>query len=702
MYLWVFSLLTATCFYPIHLKLMYGHDIQAYEIINPKFKEVDTNRNMYLTEDYKWNKEFDVEMQFQAFNKSFHLLLYEDLLFQKIQIKSYVSHKSSKSLQDSCNFYEGFLNDSSFDSRVSGYLKNGIFIGIITANDTTYFMESADLFFPNYNHSGKIVIYKSKDNIQLEEYQTSGDISNEIPKRNTMFPFRGKGDNYYYFKRINKTGIPDENRTCQIEMVADHTLYEYFKKDESTVSAFLYLHAKYTDSIFRKTDFDGDGFPDNIRIVVKNIFIYKSINDPNYPMARVSSLLEFLKNFSKRTQYFCLSICICHRHYSSKVVGRAYKPTPGRWGAPGGICQRPVIFQRDGFRVSLNTGVVTIVNSQGTTFPLITTLLAVSHEIGHSFGSDHDLTENLFCSPGGDKGHYLMHPKTSKKVKELSNVFSPCSRRDMYKIIKERGSCLKSSPSICGNGIREGNEECDCGWEKICKHIDHCCTPSDAKAPEKGCTFRNKTGVFCSPEESLCCTKDCTVNKEKDKICYESDTSCLISYCDQKSAVCPVPDKAPDKHPCLKSSRTCNRGFCNSSVCLDNDLEECNCEKWHSVCFVCCLKDRQCKPAHKFGLLTPWNSPFVHVEGTRCNGSRNYRCDGTGRCIDVKTRVQLDKDEKVMWWGLSILVFVFFLLLTIFVCLLIQHLKSYFLKRILYLFQPHSHAQLLKIFVDWT
>ncbi|GFR14615.1 disintegrin and metalloproteinase domain-containing protein 10 [Trichonephila clavata] len=660
----------------MHLKHTYGPDIKAYEIINPVIKEANANRNTHPVKDNKFDKEFDAEVQFRAFNKSFHLLLYKDLQFQKVRIESYRSFKSSEHYKASSNFYEGTLKDSGFDSRVSGYIENGIFSGIIAENGTVYFLESADLFFHNFIHSGNIVIYESADITNFEEYQDFRDNENEPLKKN-MFLYRNKLDEYY-FKGINRTLKPGEHYACRIEMVADHTLYEYFNKNVYVVSAFLYLHAKYADSVFRRTDFDGTGVPNNIRIVVEKIYIYESLNDPNYPMAKASSLFDFLSKFARRTQYFCLSICMCYRRYSSRAVGNAYKPTTGIHGLPGGICQEPLYFRLDGFKyvkMNFNTAVVTIIGTNRKVLPLITTLLAITHEIGHSFGSDHDSPTNLFCSPGGEKGHYIMHPTTTKKLKELSNVFSLCSRRAMYKIIAERGNCLKVYPSTCGNGIREGNEECDCGWEKICKYLDPCCTPFDAKAPEKGCTFRNKTGAVCSPKESPCCNKDCTVNRQKDKICYESDTSCFISYCDQNSAVCPAPEKARDAYPCLKSSKTCHKGFCNSSVCLDNNLEECKCKEWHYFCFVCCLKDKKCIPAHNIGFLTPWNSPFVLVEGTPCNGSKHNRCDGTGRCINVKTRVEVDTGEKAIWWALAILVLVVLVLLLIFIYLLIKHLK---------------------------
>lgn len=69
--------------------------------------------------------------------------------------------------------------------------------------------------------------------------------------------------------------------------------------------------------------------------------------------------------------------------------------------------------------------------------------------------------------------------------------------------------------AICGNGVVEEDEECDCGWEDECK--ESCCVPMGESAnlrtrsrairePSSGdleaqppCTLRK--GVVCSPSQ---------------------------------------------------------------------------------------------------------------------------------------------------------------------------------------------------------
>ncbi|KAG8200598.1 hypothetical protein JTE90_000667 [Oedothorax gibbosus] len=473
--------------------------IKTYEIVDcHSFLPAKYNFNKFPEED-RLQYEADAEVSFRAFNRDFHLLLYEDSNFQDLE----VSHTSIKRNLTKTNFYEGIVKEHSLDSAVVGYLNDNVFSGSIKEKEVIYFIEPASSFLSAPIDSSKIVVYRSKD--VINKHQDHFEANSSESSLN-LFPLFKSFRNMSYLPQGIKKESNDTDYTCQIEMVADHTLYEYFKKDSDTLSVFLYLHAKYADVIFRRTDFDGDGFPDNIRIKVKKISIYKTASDPNYPMAKAQDLDSFLNSFSLRSQNYCISFCLSHRSYKATAVGKAFRPESQPFATPGGICQFS-IWKR-GVKRYLNTGVVTIVNSRKQAMPLITTMLAFTHEMGHLFGSDHDPVNHLICSPGGNLGNYLMYPRTSTVFKPRNSHFSPCSRQQIHWIIQERGECLKSHPGICGNGVRESDEECDCGWEKSCSHLDSCCTPSDAKPPEKGCTFRKN----CSPKESKSRTRDCTVD----------------------------------------------------------------------------------------------------------------------------------------------------------------------------------------------
>ena len=55
--------------------------------------------------------------------------------------------------------------------------------------------------------------------------------------------------------------------------------------------------------------------------------------------------------------------------------------------------------------------------------------------------------------------------------------------------------------ALCGNGVVEEGEECDCGWEEDCE--EECCWPQRTDYPkgQKPCTLRpNKP---CSPTQVI-------------------------------------------------------------------------------------------------------------------------------------------------------------------------------------------------------
>lgn len=645
---------------------------KKYDIVDCFVSGIRSKRNLHYTRNGRISHALEAEVYFKLREKDFNLLLVQDPDFEKVKVESFSSHNFTTVEAIDASLFHGVLKNESLSSHIIGYIQDNVFVGIITLTETVYFIEPASRFFSNLTTENKVLVYKGEDVLAENDHF--------VLKRSTLWEkFR---DRFNFDvaeilpKGINKSANASEDYACVIEVVADHTLYNYFEGNLNKLAAYLYMHIKQVDSIFRRTDFDGDGKRDRIRIIPGKIFIFKSENDPDYPMKAASDLNKYLRLFSLRTQNYCLSICVTFRDSRNSVIGVAFRAHSSSYGPPGGICQKP-IQTFSSAKQSVNSAVVTIRDRNGIALPIAVSILAIAHEIGHSFGSEHDAAENLLCSPGNKKGFYLMHPKSQSGQTSLSSFFSPCSKKSIAGVIASRGECLKPYPATCGNSVQEGEEECDCGKEVTCQYVDHCCTPSDAKQPESGCTFRKTRGSVCSPTENECCFNNCTVNKDKNVQCYNDFLTCKISYCDGENATCPEPEVAPDKYPCRGTSKSCSGGFCNSSVCLDNNLKNCVCENSFE-CYVCCDKAGSCVTATSLGFLTSSGKEYYALEGTPCNLER-FQCDGQGRCIDPLRRGK-DSTKKrsfSFWWAIGGLTFALMVILLV----LIYLFKEFALKK---------------------
>ncbi|KAJ2368558.1 hypothetical protein IW150_005377, partial [Coemansia sp. RSA 2607] len=196
----------------------------------------------------------------------------------------------------------------------------------------------------------------------------------------------------------------------------------------------------------------------------------------------------------------------------------------------------------------------------------------VAHEIGHNFGASHDCTSSNCpcsgsscdqccpCSNSCDcNAMYIMNPTSPVS----SDNFSPCSIKDMCGTIKSTGlKCLQDpgkratlSAGMCGNGIKEKGEECDCGTSEECKN-DPCCDASTCKL---------KAGAMCADVNDLCCDKCKVVSQGT--VCRPKYSDCDIAeICDGSSADCPEDKHIKDGDSCgtTGAGLTCASGQCTS------------------------------------------------------------------------------------------------------------------------------------------
>ncbi|GJJ72630.1 hypothetical protein EMPS_04988 [Entomortierella parvispora] len=213
--------------------------------------------------------------------------------------------------------------------------------------------------------------------------------------------------------------------------------------------------------------------------------------------------------------------------------------------------------------------------------------MVVAHEIGHGFGAIHDCNSQTCAANGVATGqccplstttcdagaNYIMNPSESVATKQ----FSPCSIKTICATIKSSsGQCLRppgtrstqnSQSNICGNGLKEPGEECDCGSAADCAK-DPCCD---------GTTCKLKGGAVCDDLNDDCCL-NCKL-KPQGQVCRPSISQCDIQeVCSGTSATCPADEHLANQTPCngttQGSNGTATSGLeCANGVCTSRDLQ---------------------------------------------------------------------------------------------------------------------------------
>ncbi|XP_065661580.1 zinc metalloproteinase-disintegrin-like atrolysin-A isoform X1 [Hydra vulgaris] len=177
----------------------------------------------------------------------------------------------------------------------------------------------------------------------------------------------------------------------------------------------------------------------------------------------------------------------------------------------------------------------------------------VAHELGHNLGMVHDEHTQCLCYDN-EKSNCIMGSYLDGDVKS----FSECSVRYFNAFISSgKGACLYDypvgwvKPPICGNGIIEKGEECDCGSRKNCAFFGNCCHPVT-------CTL-HKNATCAS---GGCCHK-CQF-QPRGTTCRKKSKECdLPEYCNGESNTCPKDVYIQDSYSC-----GAGKGFCKKGVCL--------------------------------------------------------------------------------------------------------------------------------------
>ncbi|XP_048218326.1 disintegrin and metalloproteinase domain-containing protein 21-like [Perognathus longimembris pacificus] len=302
----------------------------------------------------------------------------------------------------------------------------------------------------------------------------------------------------------------------ELAVVTDHDFFTYSQSNLSRVQDDVFLVVNIVDSVYHQLD---------TYVILIGIVIWNQGNV--FPIIDINKVLEDFTQW-KQVSLSQLQHDAAHLFIKSSIsiLGLAYVAS---------ICRPPLNcgvdnFQEDPWSLFANT---------------------VAHELGHTFGMQHD---EKFCSCG-EKGCIM------SAFRVPAERFTNCSYDTFKKTTLNQGSCLHSHPrpggvfwlKRCGNGVVERGEECDCGSIQQCNQ-DPCCLLNCTLKPGATCAF------------GLCC-KDCKF-MPLGKLCRKQVNECdLPEWCNGTSHQCPEDGYVQDGIPCSATA------YCYQKQCHSHDQQ---------------------------------------------------------------------------------------------------------------------------------
>uniref|UniRef100_A0A674E7Q8 Disintegrin and metalloproteinase domain-containing protein 10 n=1 Tax=Salmo trutta TaxID=8032 RepID=A0A674E7Q8_SALTR len=599
-----------------------------------------------------------LQLDFHAHGRHFNLRMKRDTSLFSPDLKVEVSGVEAP--YDPSHIYTGEIFGEK-GTLTHGSVVDGRFEGFIQTHQGMYYVEPSERYLRDKDVPYHSVIYHEGDINYPHKYGSEGGCADHSVFER-MKKYQASGEELVFSLPRDeshghgpvilrkKRAAQIEKNTCQLFIQTDHLFFKYYGTREAVI-AQISSHVKAIDSIYQGTDFLGIR---NISFMVKRIRINTTSDERDttnpfrFANIGVEKFLEL--NSEQNHDDYCLAYVFSDRDFDDGVLGLAWVGAPA--GSSGGICEKSKLYS-DGKKKSLNTGIITVQNYASHVPPKVSHI-TFAHEVGHNFGSPHD--SGTECTPGESKaqekkeqGNYIMYARATSGDKLNNNKFSICSVRNISQVLeKKRGNCfVESGQPICGNGLVEAGEQCDCGYSDQCK--DECCYNAN-EADGNKCKL--KPGKICSPSQGPCCTPTCNFKGSNDK-CREESECAEQGMCNGGTAQCPTSEPKANFTACHGETQVCLNGGCSGSICEKYGLEVCTCASIEGtdeteLCHVC-LKPDTCSSTGSEKWASFFSKKITTLQpGSPCNDFKGY-CDVFMRCRLVDADGPLARLKKAIF-----------------------------------------------------
>lgn len=582
-------------------------------------------------------------LEFNAHGKHFKASLHRDMsLFSPDFRLVLIQNDKERVVDFEPGLYHGHL-DNDINSAMTVYMnEDGTISGNIKSKLTNYIFEPSWRHIPeSSNHT--MIVYNEEDvnfshdlgknfcghvnpkvnlNSSIFDDNHSSQFNNENSNTNHTNENRGK--------RSSSQCTNDNKMICPVMLVADYRFHRGMGNgDYQKTAGYLISQLDQINQIYNRQEFGSCGL--GFEFEIREIRIHNEFSDSSDSKYLYNSNIELnttmlLETFSRDRSFeaFCLAHLFTHTGFENGVLGLAYIGSP-RSGALGGICS-PSYF-KDGWQMFLNTGWSSSLNRYNRKLLSAEASIVTAHEFGHNWGSEHDPDTNE-CSPRG--GKYIMYTYSVAGRDENNKLFSPCSRRSIGAVLRNKAqSCFsKKTGAFCGNYKLEPGEECDEGPEDAASSLTvSCCNKCKLKHP----TFQ------CSDTNHQCCD-GCMFAPSFKPCSGEQDFGCKsASRCSGYDATCTPAENKENGTVCLDFGK-CVNGKC-LSICEYNNLLPCICDTITDSCKWCC-KNRDLN-----AVCEPYRTRTFLPIGTPC---MQGQCDAKGICVKQEMHNTIQRLWKII------------------------------------------------------